>query len=158
MNLKKIKFFQSTINFKRKMNKKQFISLLIVAVFFISQIGLILNSFEANAQTLWDRQEGRDEIKTTFYGSTSGPSDIRIVVINIIKIFLTFIGIIFITLIIYAGFRWMTSSGSQDKISEAKSIIKASVIGVIIIIAAYMITTFVGNSIQQAISGDPFNL
>ncbi len=62
---------------------------------------------------------------------------------NIVKIALGFLGIIFLVLILYAGFTWMTAAGNDDKISKAKGIISAAVIGVAIVVCAYIITYFV---------------
>lgn len=66
---------------------------------------------------------------------------------NIIKIFLTLLGIIFTVLIIYGGYVWMTAGGSEEKVQKAKDIIQRSVIGFVIILSAYAITYFVFKSI-----------
>lgn len=65
------------------------------------------------------------------------------VVSVIIYAFLSFLGVIFVVLIIYAGFLWMTAAGSEEKIKKAKDIMIAAVIGLIIIFSAYAITVFV---------------
>ena len=62
---------------------------------------------------------------------------------KIIKIVLGLLGTIFLVLTVYAGFLWMTASGEEEKITKAKDILKTSVIGLIIILAAYSITYFV---------------
>lgn len=62
---------------------------------------------------------------------------------KIIKIVLGFLGIIFLSLTVYAGVLWLTSGGNEEKISKAVGILKTSVIGLIIIVAAYSITYFV---------------
>lgn len=72
------------------------------------------------------------------------------VVARIIKIALGLLGVIFIALIIYAGFIWMTSTGNEEQISKAKKIMVSSIIGVVIILAAYIITVFVIDSLLDA--------
>jgi len=62
---------------------------------------------------------------------------------RIIKIVLGFLGIIFLTLTVYAGVLWLTSAGNEEKVTKATGILKTSVVGLIIIIAAYSITYFV---------------
>lgn len=57
---------------------------------------------------------------------------------------LAFIGIIFFILIIYGGFIWMTARGNEQQVSKAKDLIGAAVVGLIIILAAYTITTYIG--------------
>ena len=69
---------------------------------------------------------------------------------KIIKIVLGLLGIIFLILIIYAGFVWMTSSGNEEKVGRAKGIMMAAIIGVTIIIAAYIITIFVIQNLLEA--------
>ena len=65
------------------------------------------------------------------------------VVGTIIKAFLGLLGIIFVILIIVAGFNWMTAGGDEAKIEKATSTIRSAVIGLIIVVAAYAITYFV---------------
>ena len=55
---------------------------------------------------------------------------------NIISIFLGLLGVIFLVLVIYAGFLWMTSQGSEEKIKTAKNILKNATIGLVITLAA----------------------
>ncbi|MFH1291983.1 MAG: hypothetical protein ABIH87_02190 [bacterium] len=70
------------------------------------------------------------------------PVDPRYTVVFIIRILLTFLGTVFLCLMIYAGFLWMTAGGSEEKAEKAKKLIYQSVIGLIIIFAAYSITIF----------------
>ena len=70
------------------------------------------------------------------------PVDPRYTVVFIIRILLTLLGTLFVCLIVYAGFLWMTAGGSEEKAEKAKKLIYQSVIGLIIIFAAYSITIF----------------
>ena len=71
-------------------------------------------------------------------------------VADIIRIALGFLGIIFLALIVYAGFMWMTSAGDEDRIRTAKKIMVAAIIGTAIILCAYIITVFVIESLTEA--------
>ncbi len=64
-------------------------------------------------------------------------------VATVIKAILALVGTVFLILTIYAGILWMTAQGEESKVEKAKEIIKASVIGLIIITSAYAITFFV---------------
>lgn len=64
---------------------------------------------------------------------------------------LTFVGVIFLILVIYGGVMWMTSGGNEEKAGKAKKLIGAAVIGMVIIFGAYVITSFVVQQIQGAI-------
>lgn len=57
-----------------------------------------------------------------------------------VKAILSFVGVIFLILMIYGGYLWMTASGNEQQVEKAKNIIIRSVIGLIIVMAAYTIT------------------
>jgi hypothetical protein len=71
---------------------------------------------------------------------------------TIINTTLSFLGVIFTIIIIYAGFKWMTAEGSPETVTKAKGLLKNAVIGLIIVLAAYAISvaifTFFINSSQ----------
>lgn len=57
------------------------------------------------------------------------------------------IGSLTLIMFIYGGFIFLTSSGSSEKVGEAKKIITAAVIGLIIVFASYMIVQFAANAL-----------
>lgn len=59
---------------------------------------------------------------------------------------LSFLGIIFMLLILVGGFNWMTAMGNEKKVKDAQGLIITAVIGLIIIFSAYAITTFVADN------------
>ncbi|MEA3449801.1 MAG: hypothetical protein U9Q85_02385 [Patescibacteria group bacterium] len=69
----------------------------------------------------------------------------------IIKSFLSLLGIIFIILVITAGYNWMTAVGDETKVEKAKKMITRAVIGLIVIISAYAITAFVFKALDGAV-------
>ena len=117
---------------------------LLVFLFMLSLtfINVPLNPEIAQAQSLWDKQTGKDEVGKAF-GENGEPKDIRIVVVRVIRVFLTFLSLIFTIMILWAGFKWMTSAGQEDKISSAKDQIKAGIIGFIIVLTSYAIVNYV---------------
>jgi hypothetical protein len=62
---------------------------------------------------------------------------------KIISFVMGFLGIIAVIVILIAGFKWMTAGGNEDKVGEAKKLLVAGLIGLIIVILAYAIATFV---------------
>lgn len=76
--------------------------------------------------------------------------DFRVRIGQMVQILLQFVGIIFIALLLYAGYLWMTDAGSGGNIDTAKNIISRAVIGLIIIISAYGLTWFVTRRLQVA--------
>lgn len=77
--------------------------------------------------------------------------DLKTTISNIIRIIVGFLGIITILIILAGGLKWMTSGGNEDKIAEAKKLIGAGVVGLVIVLAAYAIASFVVNSLSQAV-------
>jgi len=104
----------------------------------------LLNSTNGVVKSMSDQTQ-----QAASYG---GMSNVKFGVIaaTIIQAFLGLLGIIFLVLVIIAGFKWMTAAGNEEQIKKSQATIKNSVIGIIIIITAYAITYYVFNSL-------PFN-
>lgn len=66
---------------------------------------------------------------------------------NIVSLILSFVGVVFLILTIYAGLTWMTAQGNSAQVDKAKDLLINAVIGLVIVTAAYSITSFVGTSI-----------
>ncbi len=73
--------------------------------------------------------------------------ELPVIVGRIINVILGFLGIILLVLVLYAGFLWMTAGGNEDQVKKAKQYITNSVIGLIVIVAAFAISYFVLNSL-----------
>ena len=82
-----------------------------------------------------------------------GERDPREIVAQVINVILGFLGIIAVVIILLGGFKWMTAGGGEDKVAEAKKMIVAGVIGLVIILASYAIATFVINQLLSATGG-----
>ena len=63
---------------------------------------------------------------------------------------LAFIGILFFILMIYGGFTWMFARGNEQTVEKAKDLIMSAVIGLVIVLAAYAITVYVGGALTAA--------
>ena len=57
---------------------------------------------------------------------------------------ISFLGVLFLAYAIYGGYLWMTAQGDEKKVNIAKDILTRATIGLIIIVSAYAITSFVG--------------
>ena len=65
----------------------------------------------------------------------------------VIRGILTISGVVFTALIFYAGYLWMTARGDEGNVEKAKNIIETSIVGLIIALASFGITSFVMKSI-----------
>lgn len=85
----------------------------------------------------------------------SDPSAVNSGVINnipeaigtVVGAILAFVGTLFFILIIYSGFTWMLARGNESEVQKAKDMLEAAVIGLIIVLSAYAITSYVGTQI-----------
>lgn len=75
--------------------------------------------------------------------STTGTPNVEVVIGNAIQVLLSFVGVIFLFLVIYGSIIWMTAEGSDEKVKKAKAIITDSIIGLALTLSAYVITYFV---------------
>jgi len=62
---------------------------------------------------------------------------------QVVSTLLTYMGVLFIILIIYSGVLTMLAAGNEEKIEKSNKIRRSAVIGLLIVIAAYSITWFV---------------
>jgi len=83
-------------------------------------------------------QQVKEQPGTNFLSTKAG---------QIIGLILSFIGVLFLGLMIYAGILWMTSSGNEQTVATAKDLIVNAVIGIIIVFAAYALTSFLGREL-----------
>ena len=80
-------------------------------------------------------------------------ADVIKVVLGLINTALTFLGVISLILIIYAGFKWMLAAGEEEEIEEAQDIIKGAVIGLVIVLASYGISRFIFDNLLDIMGG-----
>lgn len=111
--------------------------IVLLAVF---SLAIFMPAF-ASAQGLKDASTFLDKAADT--EKTGLSSNLADTVANVIKAILALVGTVFLVLTVYAGVLWMTAQGAEERVTKAQDIIKASVIGLIIIMSAYAITFFV---------------
>ncbi|MEK7158876.1 MAG: hypothetical protein AAB575_00315 [Patescibacteria group bacterium] len=81
-------------------------------------------------------------------------TDLRETVGNIIKVALSFLGVIAIVIVLIGGFKYMTSGGDDTKTAAARNYIIAGIIGLAIVLSAYAITSFVMDRLLEATKGE----
>jgi hypothetical protein len=62
---------------------------------------------------------------------------------RVIKIALSFLGVVFFILMLFGGFLWMTAAGSEEQVGRAKKLIIAAVTGILIVLTSYAISYFI---------------
>jgi ketopantoate hydroxymethyltransferase len=81
-----------------------------------------------------------------------GSADLVDTVSSIIRVALGFLGVIAVVIILLGGFKWMTSQGNDTKLKDAKNLIYAGIVGLVIVLMAYAIASFVITQITSVTS------
>ncbi|MDD3102070.1 MAG: pilin [Patescibacteria group bacterium] len=66
-------------------------------------------------------------------------NDFERLYLNLANIILKYLGVIALVLFIFGGISWMTSAGSEEKVKKGKAIIMGAVVGMVIVLSAYVI-------------------
>ncbi|OGY47334.1 MAG: hypothetical protein A2840_01875, partial [Candidatus Buchananbacteria bacterium RIFCSPHIGHO2_01_FULL_47_11b] len=89
------------------------------------------------------------------YGTYTGlgEQDIRVSIMQVVRVALGFLGVLAILIIIYGGFVWMTAGGRAERIELAKKILTSAVIGLVIIMLSFAIASFIITQLISATIG-----
>lgn len=125
------------------MTKKitQFLIAIIITFSFIPLVPIFAaDPSDAANSTLWQMEMLGE--KAGFSTENEG-SNLPALVGYVVNIFFSVLGIIFIIIILMAGFNYMMARGEDKKVSSAIATIRHAVIGLIILIGSYAIYIFV---------------
>lgn len=115
--------------------------------FITSATSAVLYSLPAMALAQLPSNGGLDELNNTV---NLGNRPLIETVGQIINVLLGFLGVIAVVLILIGGFKWMTAAGNEEKVGEAKKLLGAGVVGLVIILAAFAIAAFVITQLSNA--------
>jgi len=75
---------------------------------------------------------------------------------TVISTVLSLVAIAFLGLMLYAGLRWMTAKGNEEKVTNAKDIMEAAIIGFIIVVLSYGLSSYIFRLLaNQSKGSDP---
>lgn len=111
--------------------------ILLLAPIFISGHLVNAQSYDFNKDSGLDNSAGVAGFVT---GSAAATVDSLTGLV--ISIVLGMVGVAFLGFIIYGGFTWMTADGNEDKVKAATKTIMNSILGLIITLAAYVLSAF----------------
>ena len=120
------------------MNKKiisfAILSMLTLSIFALGQVH--------SARAL---DVGLNEINNTIQ---LGKEDPRTIIARIINTAMMCLGVIAVVIVLIGGFKWMTAGGNEDKVAEAKKLMGAGVVGMVIVLASWGIAQFIVKQLQ----------
>jgi hypothetical protein len=79
-----------------------------------------------------------------------GTRDIRSTIASIINVLLGLLGIVAVVIILVGGFKWMTAMGNEEAVKKAKSLLFEGIIGLIIVLSAYALASFLLTTVLNA--------
>src|SRR3989339_965715 len=127
--------------------KKTFfvLALSVLVILPVFAFGLTAHAQTAADNMLWGGFEGNVQTATGL-----GNTDPREMAGQVVNILLGFLGIIAVVIILLGGFKWMTAAGDEGKVDEAKKLIGAGVIGLVVILSAYGLALFIIDKLYTA--------
>lgn len=95
-----------------------------------------------------------DNLKTTGekMGFSTSSVDINTIVGNLIQSVLALLGVIFLVLVVYGGVLWMTAGGNEKQIEKARDTLFQGVVGLVIVLSAYAVTTFIISTLLDSLN------
>ncbi len=91
--------------------------------------------------------------QTTKAAGVPASQDLFVIIGRVINIALGTVGVVLLGLLLYAGFLWMTSGGSEDNVKKAQTMIKNAIIGLLIVVSAFAITNFILSKLSDISNG-----
>jgi hypothetical protein len=86
--------------------------------------------------------QGISQLGDSSQNCGKGQTDITKLIKSVVTLLSTLIGVAAVIMIIFAGFRYITSGGDSNRVSSAKSTIIYAVIGLVIAVLAQVIVNF----------------
>lgn len=124
---------------------KKYILLPIIIVFVFGFLSF------SHAQGLQNAFSADGDLKTVGEGGgIKTDVDLNIFIGTLIKTILSIIGVLFLIMMVYGGFLWMTAGGNEAQVEKSKKLIIAAIIGTIIVVSSYAISYFIIEKLSQA--------
>ncbi|MFW0862711.1 MAG: hypothetical protein ACKKL6_03975 [Candidatus Komeilibacteria bacterium] len=122
------------------------LSALLVVIFIVTSFLVIIAAPLLAIETGLETTAGEAGFTTKDEAGYKNPQQI---VASVVQIALGLIGTLFLVLIIVSGFQWMTAGGNSSSIDTSKKRLINATIGLIVVLAAYALTSFVITSVAN---------
>ena len=119
----------------------------IVITSFVFAMAISVSPAFAQDDTFWGNLKPETQNALGLGDTDQAP---QVIAARLVNIMLGFLGIIAVVIILLGGFKWMTAGGNEDKIGEAKGLLSAGVIGLIIILMSWALATWVISILYNA--------
>lgn len=134
------------------MIQKLKIAVLSLSLLFVGAVPLAAPATVGAQQIQNNLCRGADDLQITTDNSgancvldnpSAGACDFNCVLRKVVNIISVIVGVIAVIMIIYGGFRYVTSGGKQESVTTAKNTLLYAIIGLVIVALAQVIVRFV---------------
>lgn len=125
-----------------------FFSLLSIGLLFFGAVPTFAQN-EEGATSL--QEDVLKQLGTTAEKTELSNDDPRLIIAQTIQVVLSLLGMVFVVLIVLAGYWRFTAHGEEEKIQKSNKTILGAVIGLFIILASYAVAEFVVRRVQNAV-------
>ena len=136
---------ESNIKIKNRIFKKHIIAIILALsflLFFHANFAFALNLGDAFKVKDGSNTDPLDAAAENA-GYKIGGITLEVVIATALTAVLSLLGVVFLMLMVYGGYLWMTARGNEQDVEKAKGLITSAIIGLIIVIGAYAISWFV---------------
>ena len=108
-------------------------------------------AIQAQVEVVETTNEGKAMSRLVSIAAKSGfvtdtdTASVPVIIGLIIRAIISLVGLIFVILTVFAGFKWMTSQGNPETVKSAQASLQASLIGLLIALSAWTIWNFIIN-------------
>ncbi len=82
-------------------------------------------------------------------GGLNNSQSLSDLIVNVVRLLLTFSGVIAILFVIIGGFQYVTSGGNEETAEKGKKTVINAIIGIILIILSYVIINVIANTVSS---------
>lgn len=134
------------VNFNMKFIRNIALSLILIIFFLVSFN--VYSAFAAPKLGDWGTFLKDSAVKTGGIYKTDYPAGENTALtiakyVGTILIIAPFLGMMLVIRLVWAGYQWMTAKGNDEKVAEAQKTITHAVVGIVIMIALYIIAYFI---------------
>jgi len=116
----------------------------LVAALMVFTLSFGLHQSYAGADAKTEIQNGVNQANGGSSSATPA-TPLNDTITNVVNLLSSITGVLAVIMIIYGGFRYVTSGGASDKVTNAKNIILYALIGIVVVALAQLIVKFVLN-------------
>jgi len=91
--------------------------------------------------------ETLDQTEVGIYGESDQSPGLASVIGTVIQAVMGILGVLLFVIMVYSGFLWMTAGGNTDQVEKAKAWVTNAIIGLVILLFAYVVSSFIVNSL-----------